>query len=141
MANWQPSLDWQTDYQPAPGPSAPPGLNMTKLNELAAEWDPTMFLEAIEKASAIPIDPQPGGAMDMGQGGGLADILGMGPKKPAMPAGMPGAGAAAGLMTPQAPAVPNAPAVAPRGPGPQMQFPGMPRKAKIPSLGDILGGR
>lgn len=117
-------------------------LNMTKLNELAMEWDPGPFLEAIEQASAIPLDPQPGGAMDMGAGGDFASIMGTAPQaKPGTPAALPPQ-AMAGLMPqqPQQPQV-SAPSVAPRGPGPAMQFPGLPRMAKVPSLRDILGGR
>ena len=129
-----------------------PGLNMTKLNEIAAEWDPTPFLEAIEKAAAVPVDPQPGGAMDMsgavaqpnGPSGqppmNFASMMGTAPAGMAgMAAGMGGMGQMLAAPSPQQQV--TAPAVAPRGPGPRMQYPGMPQIPQVPSLRDILGGR
>lgn len=128
-----------------------PGLNMTKLNELATEWDPKYFAEAIEMASAQLSDPQAGGAMDMsgavaqpnGPSGqppmDFASMMGTAPDMSKLAAGMGGMGQMLAAPAPQQQV--SAPAVMPRGPGPQMQFPGMPRTPQIPSLRDILGGR
>lgn len=120
-------------------------VNMTKLNVLAAEWDPGPFLEAIEQASAMPVaDPQPGGAMDMGVGmQGWADVMGQAPKAP--PAALPGGFMQSAMKATQGAGTnphvaPAAPVQAPRG-VPMTAFPGMPRAAQIPNLEQLLGGR
>lgn len=117
-------------------------INMTKLNMIAQEWDPTPFLEAIEQASAMPLgDPQQGGAMDMGAGADFASVMGGAPQ----PQGkMPGTGinpAALQMMQPKQAASPQAPAVAPNAPRQvNIRPPEMPQIGRIPSLKDILGG-
>lgn len=102
-------------------------IDMTKLNEIAQEWDPTPFLKAIEQAA---MQPAP-----MAQAGGdFASMMGQ------SPAGMqPGA-----MPMPQQP--PQPPTVGPVGatPPPQQAAITPPRTQaqvdRIPSLKDILGG-
>jgi hypothetical protein len=121
-------------------------LDMTKLNALAAEWDPTPFLQAIEQAETMPAaGGAPGGAMDMTgsanvPGGDFASIMGAAPQAPGAAPLSPQM--MKGLMPQQPkPGAAPAPAVAPQAPRQlNIQAPALPRIGKIPSLKDILGG-
>lgn len=105
-------------------------INPEALTQLAQEWDPGPFLQAMEQAQAVPA----------GGSGDYANMLA--PGNPAQPNPM----AAMGMMQqgvqmqqPQA-AAPRAPAVMPRQ-APQMQMPQLPGRAQVPDLATILGRR
>lgn len=118
-------------------------VNMTKLNMLAQEWDPQPFLQAVDAAGSL--DPQPGGAMDMGVGmEGWANMMGAAPAAPPSTPLPPGfMQQAMGAMTPTpsrvqapGPVMPGRPAQVPVG-----AFPGTPQPTQIPNLAQLLGGR
>ena len=123
-------------------------LDMTKLNLIAQEWDPTPFLKASEQALAMQQLPTtqpdlagqaPGGMPGMSAPSDWSALAmeGSAPGGNPMAALPPGMLQAASQQPQQQ--VARAPAAAPRK-GPQMQFPGLPQIGKVPSLKDLLGG-
>lgn len=115
-------------------------INPEKLSMLAAEWDPTPFAQAIESASAIPLNP----AVPPVDQGDFSWVGNPGAKPQVPPSmGMPPAQMQSlmGMMQQKPAQVPQAPAVQPQAPQSVGQFPGMPKIGKIPTLAEILQGR
>lgn len=110
-------------------------LNPDKLNELAAEWDPTPFVTAMEQASAMPATGMVGG--DFGWVNGQPQ-----PKPPSMGMLPAQQQQLMGMMQPKQQAPQPAPAVQPAKPGGGVpQYPGIPKIGQVPSLAEILQGR
>jgi len=115
-------------------------INPEKLSALAAEWDPTPFVQAMETASAMPV----GAAVppvDQGDFSWVGNATPPGqPKVPQI--GAPAQQQAAmGLMQQPKPGMAPPPGAMPQGPGPAVQYPGLPKIGQVPSLGQILAGR
>lgn len=125
-----------------------PMIDPQKLASLAAEWDPTPFMEALNQpgaggamdmsgSAASPLGPQP--QAGMGYGSIFADA-----PQGAAPGGAPipaaGMQQLMGMMHPQQPKIQAPPPVMPRQ-GPPIQRVPMPQIDRIPTLAQILKGK